>query len=114
MKRDMELIRELLLRIEAEHDTRSISGFTTDEIKYHKSLLIESALAEGVVLPNHSSSSGIPADVHIRKLTWDGHNFIDAITSDSNWQTVKELIRESGKQITLETVKAAILKLFGL
>lgn len=111
MKRDFELVRKLLLDIEGEEvDMRS---YTDDEILYHKALLLEGGLAEGPK-PHYSSRefSEIPDKVIIRKLTWEGHDFIDAIRDEGRWQKAKDWIREAGKILTLETLKEAVSKLF--
>ena len=109
MKRDFELIRKLLLEIEGEKV--DLSSYTEDQILYHKALLLEAGLAEGKPhYPNKPTE--IPDKVIIRKLTWEGHNFIDAIRDDDRWKKSKEWIREAGKILTLETIKEAIKALF--
>ncbi|MBS3776710.1 MAG: DUF2513 domain-containing protein [Bacteroidales bacterium] len=45
-------------------------------------------------------------------LTWAGHDYIEAIKDDKRWQKVKEWIRNSGKILTLETIKQAVQALF--
>ena len=111
MKRDFELLRMLLLYIEGEKV--DISLYTEEQILYHKALLLEAGLAEGPK-PHYSSRefSEIPNKVTIRKLTWEGHNFIDAIRDEGRWQKAKDWIREAGKILTLETLKEAISTLF--
>jgi len=111
MKRDFELIRQLLLDIEGEKVDLSL--FTEDQILYHKALLLEVGLAEGPK-PRYSSRkySGIPDKVIIHKLTWEGHDFIDAIRDESRWQKAKEWVKEAGKILTLESLKEAVKILF--
>ena len=113
MKRDMDLIRKILLIVEESKSSNVIEGYTQDEIKYHQSLIIEADLAKGRVLPDFSSPTNIPAVVNISGLTWKGHDFIEAISSDTNWQKVKDFLKDAGKQITIETIKAATISLFG-
>jgi len=111
MKRNFELIRKLLLDFEGEEV--DLSPFTEQQILYHKALLIEFGLAEGPK-PHYSSReySEIPDKVTIRKLTWEGHDFLNAIRDEGRWQKVKEWIKEAGKILTLETLKEAISTLF--
>jgi len=111
MKRDFELLRELLLDIEG--DVVDISSYSKEHILYHKALLLEAGLADGPK-PHYSSRefSEIPDRVIIRRLTWEGHNFIDAIRDEGRWQKSKDWIREAGKILTLETIKEAIRTLF--
>ena len=60
--------------------------------------------------PHYSSREfpEIPEKVIISRLTWEGHNFIDAIRDDGSWQKVKDWIKEAGKILTIEILKKAI------
>ena len=111
MKRDFELIRKLLLDLEGEQVV--LSSFTQDQILYHKALLLEAGLAEGPK-PHYASSKfkEIPDKVIIRKLTWHGHDLIEAIRDQDRWQNVKQWTKEAGKILSLETIKEAIKILF--
>jgi hypothetical protein len=107
MKRNFELIRKLLLDIECEEV--DLSSFTEDQILYHKALLLEAGLTEGPK-PHYSSQKSfeIPDLVIIKKLIWEGHNFVAAIRNEGHWKKAKEWIKEAGKILTLETIKEAI------
>ena len=111
MKRDFELIRKLLLEVEGE--TVNFGSFTHDQMFYHKALLIESGLADGPS-PDYDSGGGseIPDRVVIRKLTSEGHDFVDAVRDEGRWMKIKEWIRTSGKIMTPETLKHAIDGIF--
>jgi len=110
MKRDMELIRKILLAVEDGQSNSSMEGFSDDEVKYHSALAIEAGLVDGAVL---RSNTEIPASIMIHKLTMAGHDFVDVIISESNWQRVKEFLKDAGKQVTIETIKAAVSHIFG-
>lgn len=113
MKRDMDIVRKVLLTVEDGNGGASFDGYADDSIKYHKALVIEAGLAEGSILKGDTGNHEIPVEVVLRKLTWAGHDFVDAIASESNWTKVKTFLLEGGKQITIETVKAAVIHLFG-
>lgn len=113
MKRDMELVRKVLIAVENGQTNAPIDGYDEDTIKYHKALVIEAGLAEGSTLKSGTGNREIPAAVMLIKLTWAGHDFVDAIASESNWTKVKAFLLEAGKQVTIETVKAAVVHLFG-
>lgn len=113
MKRDMELIRKILLAVQDGNPNSPIEGYSEDELKYHRALAIEADLVEGSTLKDGTKLTEVPAAVVVKKLTWAGHDFIDAIASDSNWQKVKDFLKDAGKQITLDTVKVAVAHLFG-
>ncbi len=90
MKRDMDLIRQLLLRLEAMdiRPRNSISpltaqdipvdGYTEDEIAYHLDLIIEARLIE-----NHNGQPAI--GITFTRLSWEGHDFLDSIRSLDVW-----------------------------
>jgi hypothetical protein len=113
MKRDMELIRKVLLAVQDGNPNLPIDGYSEDEVKYHRKLAIEAELIKGAIRESGRNPREIPAGVIVKELTWSGHDFIDAIATESNWQRVKDFLKDSGKQITLETVKVAVLQLFG-
>ena len=114
MKRDMNLIRLVLLAVQDDAQFNgSAAGYTDDQIKYHQALAIEKGLLKGKVLKYSDDDGDIPGAVHVQGLTWDGHDFVDAIASDANWIKVKVFLLDGGKQLTIETVKSAIQSLFG-
>lgn len=114
MKRNMELIRKILLAVESGELNESIEGYSDDEIKYHKVLAIDAGLLEGKVLNSISNRSDIPVNVFINRITWEGHDFVEGIASESNWGKVKSFLLDGGKQVTIDTIKAAVVILFGL
>ena len=94
MKRDMDLIRTLLLEIESwppgarVPSTRIvIAPYTEEQIRYHAELLHDAGFIGGV-LAVHRASGERPAIVG--RLTWHGHEFVDATRSDIVWAAVKQ------------------------
>ncbi len=49
MKRDMELIRAVVLKAQGGDFHGGIPGYTDEEVKYHQALAIEKGLLEGKV-----------------------------------------------------------------
>jgi hypothetical protein len=96
MKRDMDLIRTMLLTIEAnEHgfvNNIEIEGYTQEEIGYHAYLLGQAGLANVSNVPVRSES---PRAI-IRNLTWEGHEFLDATRENSIWNQAKDKINKIG------------------
>lgn len=113
MKRDMELIRAVVLKAQGGDFHGGIPGYTDEQIKYHQALAIEKGLLEGRVMGDNSSMTDVPLVVIVLGVPWEGHDFIDAIESDSNWSKVKSFLAEAGKQVTIESIKYAAQKLFG-
>lgn len=112
MKRDMELAREILLAIEKSQTPKGlipiqISGFTDDDISHHIELLFKSGLIEAsdnCTLSRYSWRA--------KQLTWQGHDFLDAIRDETRWEKAKQHVLALGKIVTVETIKQAVSTLF--
>ena len=89
MKRDMELIRYILLQKEAEEP---IDGGHA-EVVYHIALLKEAGFVEAVI---RNDPLGVPSDAVILKLTWAGHDFLDAARDNKIWNMAKEKFIKPG------------------
>lgn len=111
MKRDMELIRQLLLDLEAASGAldgrHAVDGYTQGEVAYHLALLIKSGLAEG---PPPSSvlgnSTQVPDFVLALRLSPAGHDFIDTLRDETVWKKVREKTAKVGSTVALDIVKA--------
>ncbi|MFZ7235801.1 DUF2513 domain-containing protein [Avibacterium gallinarum] len=95
MKRDWELIRKILLMLEQKVDNtpldnESIKGFPPDMVVYHCQLLEQSKL----ICTQH-------------KLTWQGHEFLDKIRSDTAWNKIKQTIKTKGIGLSFEAITLA-------
>jgi hypothetical protein len=103
MKRNMDLIRVLLFTLEQKgHNPTVIDGFSQQEIEYHKALIIEAGLAEGVVATGNFNEV-MRADID--RLTWEGHDFIDAARDETLWKEAKEKLMKPGLSFTFEMIK---------
>ncbi len=47
-----------------------------------------------------------PYDFFAERLTWDGHEFLDAIRGDTIWQKTKNSFVSKGLSMTLDLVKS--------
>ncbi len=94
MHRDMDLVRELLIKLESDqklNGTRwiqytpkelGVSDRSAEEVGYHLGLLVEEGFVRGVV-----GTEIIPP---ISKLTWQGHEFLEDIRDPDIWSKTKE------------------------
>ncbi|HVS80652.1 MAG TPA: DUF2513 domain-containing protein [Pyrinomonadaceae bacterium] len=116
MVRDIELIRLIMLNVQAEDFYGGVEGYTDDAVNYHKALLIDKGLVEGSATYSTSkdASPDIPRLVLIKRITWEGHDFIDGIVTDTKWNKVKTFLAEAGKDVTIETIKWAVIRLFSV
>jgi hypothetical protein len=96
VERNMDLIREMLLRIAADpqldgshnfvFDSKdNLGDYSQEELNYHVDLLFEAGFVAG-------SPDSNPSPV-ISKLTWDGHEFVDNIRDPRIWNSVKERLK---------------------
>lgn len=121
MKRDLALIRDLLLRIEATPANRDARLDTTevdeDVVHEHLEMLIDAGLIEGTVLAAGSGHARI-YDVRVKRLTWTGHEFLANAQNEGAWAKTLEFVRSKGGAVSLEIVKEllkrAVLDQFGL
>src|SRR5215210_1148130 len=98
MKRDLDLIRLLLLRLEdmgsshavrtlrVDNDDMAIDGYEPEVVEYHLSLLYEAGYIE-----TGTCGSGVFPDgsFSFRRLSWRGHEVVDAIRDPKVYRKVK-------------------------
>ena len=106
MKRDLDLIRKILLSIESGKE-EDLSDYAPEVCNYHRALVIEAGLALGHI---HEGANGMPDAVLIQRLTWEGHEYLDAIRSEDIWEKTKRTFKQQGLAMTLELVKTVALK----
>jgi hypothetical protein len=101
----MDLIRKLLLKLEAMGSSHrvltftaydediAVEGYDPEQIEYHLSQLWRSGLIE-----TGGSGSGIggSGDFMFRDLTWSGHDFLDSVRDPEVWQKTKEGASKAG------------------
>jgi hypothetical protein len=108
MKRNWDTIRELLTKVEEctlPTEMVRLSDFSNEraaEISYHMSLLIDARLVDGQMVKTIGPNV---KDFFAQRLTWSGHEFLDAIRSDNVWQKTKNMFAEQGVSMTFELIK---------
>lgn len=91
----MDLIREILLSIESnaqmdgtrefyisDPEEIGITGHSMEKLAYHLGLLIEGGFVDG--------ATTIVSPVVVRRLTWNGHEFLANIKNDDIWSKTKK------------------------
>lgn len=79
------------------------------EINYHLLLLTEA----GLLFQADMTKSPVAVLVLPIRLTWQGHEFLDAIKNDTVWQRIKDTVKEKGGSIPFDVLKALALKYVG-
>ncbi|PAF16599.1 DUF2513 domain-containing protein [Terribacillus saccharophilus] len=101
LKRDMSLIRSLLLDIEAEFTEGGFAleiteedEYSEEEMNYHLQLMKEAKLIKlDIVLDEEEEEE----ELLIYGLTWEGHELLDSIREEEVWQQLLvKLKREKG------------------
>jgi hypothetical protein len=107
MKRDWDVIRSILLKVEEGTGEKEVSSpdlKPMDEalVAYNMWLLIESGMVEG---GGREPGSG-PPHAFVHRLRWPGHELLDSIRGDTVWNRIKATARDKGVDLTLDAIKA--------
>ncbi|WP_374347880.1 DUF2513 domain-containing protein [Chitinimonas sp.] len=95
MKRDMDLVRNLLLKLEdmpvrpggvvlldPAELVLQIDGATQEEIQYHLRLMREARFID-------NGGTNPLIGISFRALTWEGHDFLDSVRDPDVWAKTK-------------------------
>jgi hypothetical protein len=99
MKRDMDLIREILQAVEASPTGTVKYPFALPDrdeaaVYYHVYLLCNAGLLDGMNISRVDSDGG-PAWAP-SNLTWAGHEFLDASRDPGRWKQAMHLTKAAG------------------
>jgi Hypothetical protein (DUF2513) len=105
MKRDMELIRELLLAIEANVKNTTFpasqlnleSTWAEDNVYYHLELMTDAGFVEAETVKSQQRIH----DVLIKRMTWEGHEFLDSARNESIWKETMGLVQQKGGSVAI-------------
>jgi hypothetical protein len=108
MKRDLELIRKLLFFFEAKQspepvEAPQLEGYDEVTIKYHLVLMCDANLLR--CEPIKSTTSDRIIYVIPFELTWDGHEFLDKVRSETVWGKIKAIAASKGGSLAFDVVK---------
>jgi hypothetical protein len=111
MKRDMDLIRQILLRIEEKpYDMGffdvEVEGHTESDISYHVMLLAQA----GYIQAQNLSTGGGPSWKPI-SLTWQGHEFLEAAKNTNIWNKAKSLLKDKTGGVVFEILKQLLIEM---
>jgi hypothetical protein len=115
MKRDMELMRNILLAVEASPSAwvpsviqeLQMEGYSEEEVGYHALLLMEAGLARG----QETTGTGLSPRGMITRLTWEGHEFLDAARDETRWTKAWATVRQHTGSVTVDVLKQVLTKL---
>lgn len=109
MVKNWDLIREILLRLEASEtpnialNAKDLHGYSEQEVAYNMRLLSEAGYIKANILESHSGDGHISAAL-ARRLTNAGHELLDTIRAESVWGKVKDIFTAKGLDMTFDLV----------
>lgn len=108
MRRDMGLIRRILMAVEAwppgyHAEEIEIEERDPIEVTDHVMLAVEAGLLEAINVSSLDSRAFL-----VQRLTWDGHDFLDAARDESVWKDAMARIGKVGGSVTLDVMKALL------
>ena len=122
MERDLELIRQILLK-GASHPHGSgfapeeaLGGeYTREQIGYHVHLMGQAGL---IVTYDVATLANASPSAHMNSITWAGHDYLESVRDEKVWKETKSLAKQAGstafdlvKQIAVGIAKSELAKL---
>jgi hypothetical protein len=112
MKRDMGLIRDLMLKLEALEfphnavltlsggdEELAVDGYSHDQISYHLILIREAGFLQDA---NYSAMRG---GISFKAFSWEGHDFLDSVRDPDVWERTQSTMKKAGG-FSFDLVKA--------
>ena len=115
MKRDMDLVRRLLLYLEEKDNDKVIKeleleGYSKNEVQYHFILMDQASLIR-CDREISSSTSDRVIRVYPFSLTWQGHEFLEASRNDTYWYKAKDLVKSKSGALSFDVLKALLISM---
>jgi hypothetical protein len=107
MKRDMDCLRALLLKVEELPSNTiwngtGVKGYSPEQAAYHMHLAQDAGFVVAKSLVDE-------ADIFmVERLTYAGHEFLDAAREDKLWNKAKETVLKNAGTLTVESLKIAL------
>jgi hypothetical protein len=110
MTRDMDLVREILLAMEAHPHgfaprSLEIPGFSKEQIGYHAFLMKQAGLVHAVETTAISDESPSALPIY---LTWEGFEFLAASKDPSIWKKGTSTVMAKAGAIGFDIIKAVL------
>jgi len=125
MKRSMDLVRIILMVYEATpkdsdvwcwNEIPEIPGFHKEEIEYHIAIMRDVGLLHTncITIPDRGE---MPLGI---RMTWEGHDFLEASRDETRWKKAKETAGKVGvftldilKQILTQLIQSQLKQVMG-
>ena len=127
MKLNPDCVRDILITVESmdygnvwtiKHLSKCLPEYTEDELQYHCTKLHAAGYLDAITIKMLRAPVQI---ARIHDLTYEGHQFLADIRSDTNWSKTKEIAKSVGssslnalKEIATGVVTSVIQNQLGL
>jgi hypothetical protein len=108
MKRDMELVRTILLQVENDDRSLDIEGYESSTVEKHFELLVEAGLLKANI--KHTGDGSL-IFLGTPRLSWEGYEFLDAARNDTIWKKAKKTLEGTTSSISFAVLKALLTQL---
>ncbi len=110
MKRDLDLIRNILMDVEATPAGQAIDGFEYEgkeqvEILEHVQLLLDADFLDGLI---QTGSRNEPVACVVYRMTWAGQEFLSKAKNDTLWKKVMAQAEEKGLSTSVAVINALL------
>lgn len=110
MKRDWDIIRAVLLRLEEDSRANPVvnansfgPAYAEQEVAYNMRLMDEMGLIAAKIQESRSGDGAIRVAL-ARSMTHRGHDVLDSIRNETIWHRVKDTFKKKGLDMTVELV----------
>lgn len=108
MRRDLDLVRSILIYVEKAEDEVDAEDLVTDSwpfetVAYHIRLMAHHGLVD--LSDDTRDMNGETLSLTVSGLTWDGQDYLDAIRDPKVWAKVKKTVKEAIGSTTFEVVR---------
>lgn len=116
----MDLVREILLWAEKGGWLKDAPAADELALCYHVHIMVEGGLicGGGEPMRDFRNQAWKAGPVVVKGLTWKGHEFLEAMRSETTWRKVKDVFAQHGvpfvTEILLSVVKSVVAKQTGL
>lgn len=107
MKRDMDLVRLILLEIEKKYVSTAIfdlniEGYDMATVAYHCKIMYEAGLLSNY---NAQYADDTICFFCVGSLTWEGNDYLDKVRDNTIWKKTKDVITQKGLPLVFDTIK---------
>jgi hypothetical protein len=109
MKRDLELVRKILFKMEdneenfsfsEHHPFLKIDGYSRDLVIYHLMIMAQAGLLHSERFDFPTVEHAPPTWTNDYSISWQGHEFLSALRDDTRWKEVKQIMVKAGGFVT--------------